>query len=78
MVRKPFKALLVLLKDMCPGAKGMALWSGLVKSLLEDLSSVPSTQTGWLTPPVIPAPGDRMPPWACAQTSPPTTHIHIK
>lgn len=71
MVRKLFKALPVLLKDMYPRAKGMALWSGLIKSLLEDLSSVPRTQTGWLTPPVIPALGDPMPSWACAQTRPP-------
>lgn len=77
VVRKPFKALPILLKEMYPRAKEMTL-SGLVQGLLEDLSSVPSTQTGWLTPLVTPAPGDPMPFLAsmgtCTDPSP--THIY--
>lgn len=81
MVRKPFKALPVLLKDMCPRAKEMALWSGLVQSLLEDLSLVPNTQTGWLTPPVTLTPGDPMPfsgLHGYVDRPIPTTHIQVK
>lgn len=61
VVRKPFKALPVLLKEMYPRAKETALWSRLLQGLLKNMRSVPSTHTGWLTPLVTPAPGGPTP-----------------